>query len=154
VSVFDPARSIRDAVRLFAVAKQKQCRVDLSVAALPAVRGSSARLGQVIINLLQNGLDAAGDGCTLVVRSDSPGDDVRILVTDGGPGIPAHVAERIFEPFFSSKGSNGMGLGLSICREIVEELAGTIDFETGPQGTTFRVMLPGFHPDVSGPTPV
>ena len=145
--LFDPARMLRDAVRLFAAAKRGRCRVELSASALLAVRGSSARLGQVIINLLQNGLDAAGDGSTLVVRGDACNGEVRILVSDDGPGIPADVASRVFEPFFSTKGGEGMGLGLSICREIVADMGGTIDFETGPTGTTFRVLLPGCHPD-------
>ncbi len=142
ISMFDPARTIRDAVRLFAVAKRHQCHVELIIAALPAVRGSSARLGQVIINLLQNGLDATGDGATLRVRSDSHDGVVRIRVLDQGPGIPAHVAERIFEPFVSSKGDKGMGLGLSICREIITEMDGIIDFQTSSNGTTFTVTLP------------
>jgi len=142
VAMFDPARTIRDAVRLFGVAKRRQCHVDLTIAPLPAVRGSSARLGQVIINLLQNGLDATGDGATLQVRSDAQEGLVRVLVIDPGPGIPASVADRIFEPFVSSKGDKGMGLGLSICREIITEMGGTIDFLTGPSGTTFIVTLP------------
>ena len=150
-SLFDPARTIRDAVRLFAVAKRRECQVELSVSPVPAVLGSSARLGQVIINLLQNGLDAAGKGSTLTVQADTSEGDVRILITDEGPGIPPDVAEHIFEPFFSSKGLDGMGLGLSICREIVDAMSGAIGFETGPQGTTFRVVLPGHHADHSGP---
>lgn len=150
-SLFDPSQTIRDAVRLFAVAKRKQCRVHLSASALPAVRGSPGRLGQVIINLLQNGLDAAGPGATLLVRSDTCDGDVQIFVSDEGPGIPSDVATRIFEPFCSTKGSNGMGLGLSICREIVERMGGTIGFKTGPKGTTFHVVLPGCGSDRSGP---
>ena len=82
-----------------------------------------------------------------MVRGDACNGEVRILVSDEGPGIPADVANRVFEPFFSTKGGEGMGLGLSICREIVEDMGGTIDFETGPTGTTFRVLLPGCHPD-------
>jgi signal transduction histidine kinase len=150
VSLFDPTRAIRDAVRLFAAAQRDHCRVDLSVSALPAVRGSAARLGQVIVNLLQNGLDASGDGSTLAVCSDSREGQVRISVRDSGPGIPPHVAQRIFEPFFTSKGAEGLGLGLSICRDIVREMGGAIDFETGPGGTTFRVMLSGHPPSHAG----
>ena len=151
---FDPARTIRDAVRLFAAAKRRECQVQLSLSPLPAVQGSSARLGQVIINLLQNGLDAAGRGSTLTVRTDTCDGDVRILVTDEGPGIPPDVAEHIFEPFFSSKGVDGMGLGLSICREIIDGMGGAIGFETGPKGTTFRLVLPGHHSGHSGPNAV
>lgn len=153
-SLFDPSQTLRDAVRLFAVAKRKQCRVHLSASALPAVRGSSGQLGQVIINLLQNGLDAAGNGSTLLVSSDTCDGDVQIFVSDEGPGIPPEVATRIFEPFYSTKGSNGMGLGLSICREIVERMGGTIGFKTAPKGTTFHVVLPGCGSDRSGPTAI
>jgi two-component system, NtrC family, sensor kinase len=152
--VFDPNRAIRDVVKLFAIAKRHQCHVELELAPLPAVRGSPARLGQVILNLLQNGLDAGGQHPRLEVRAELTQGGVRISIADRGLGIPPEIAPRIFEPFFTSKSiDTGMGLGLSICRELVTEMGGTIDFETSPRGTTFHVDLPACGP-TADPLPV
>ena len=150
--VFDPNRAIRDVVKLFAAAKRRQCHVALELAPLPAVRGSPARLGQVILNLLQNGFDAGGKYPRLEVRAELAQGGVRISIADRGAGIPPEIAPRIFEPFFTSKSVDaGMGLGLSICRELVTEMGGTIDFETSPGGTTFHVDLPACLPTADPP---
>lgn len=144
--VFDPSRAIRDAVRLFALAKRHDCDVELSLAALPAMQGSPTKLGQVLLNLLQNGLDASGERAHLSVRARCEGATIRISVTDSGSGIPDDIAARIFEPFFTSKASDkGTGLGLSICRDIVTEMGGTIAFETSASGTTFHVAVPAYR---------
>jgi signal transduction histidine kinase len=144
---FDPGRAIRDAARVFAIARRNRCRLDLSLQALPAVRGSPARLGQVILNLLQNGLDASTEEARLAVTAECTKSQVRIAVIDRGTGIPAEVAPQVFEPFFTTKGVDaGSGLGLYISREIVTEMGGSIGFETSPSGTTFRVDLPAHLP--------
>ncbi|HVV51267.1 MAG TPA: HAMP domain-containing sensor histidine kinase [Polyangia bacterium] len=139
--VFDPARAIRDAVRLFAAAKRRECHVDLVVSALPPLKASPGRLGQVIVNLLQNGLDASGPEARLEVRAESADGDLRLLVADHGHGIPPEIAPRLFERFFTTRGS--AGLGLALCHDIVTSMRGSIDFESGPAGTTFRVVVPG-----------
>jgi signal transduction histidine kinase len=145
--VFDPNRAIRDVVKLFAVAKRHQCHVELELAPLPAVRGSPARLSQVILNLLQNGLDAGGNDPRLAVCAEIAQGGIRISIVDRGAGIPSEIAPRVFEPFFTSKSVDaGMGLGLSICRELVTEMGGTIDFESSTAGTTFHVDLPACRP--------
>jgi signal transduction histidine kinase len=145
---FDPGRAIRDAARVFAIARRNRCHLDLSLPGLPAIKGSPGRLGQVMLNLLQNGVDASADGGQLSIVAESTGSHVRITVADRGTGIPADVAEHVFEPFFTSKNvDEGTGLGLYICREIVTSMGGTIGFETSPAGTTFRVDLPAHLPE-------
>lgn len=140
---FDPVRAIRDAARIFAIARRNSCHVDLSLQPLPALKGSPGRLGQVVLNLLQNGLDASAEGARLSVSAESKGSHVWITVA----GIPTEVAPHVFEPFFTSKNvDKGTGLGLYICREIVTAMGGSIDFETSPAGTAFRVTLPAFLP--------
>jgi len=68
---------------------------------------------------------------------------VAIQITDSGPGIPDAIKERIFEPFFTTKpAGEGSGLGLDICRKIIDKHQGTIDFESQPGRTTFRIWLP------------
>jgi len=145
---FDPGRAIRDAARVFAIARRNKCHLDLSLPGLPAIKGSPGRLGQVMLNLLQNGVDASADGGRLSIVAESTGSRVRITVADRGTGIPADVAEHVFEPFFTSKDvDRGTGLGLYICREIVTSMGGSIGFETSPAGTTFRVDLPAHLPE-------
>jgi signal transduction histidine kinase len=151
---FDPGRAVRDAVKLFAVAHRRACQVALSLPALPAVLGSPTQLGQVVLNLLQNGLDASSadqpDLARLEVAAERVGDEVQIRVTDHGEGIPEDIAPYIFEPFFTSKPADkGTGIGLYLSREIVAEMRGTISFVSAPGNTVFRVSLPVFHPDDS-----
>jgi signal transduction histidine kinase len=70
------------------------------------------------------------------------------LAIDNGPGIPDDIRKKIFEPFFSTKGSKGTGLGLSVARKTVEEHYGTLVLDTTPgQGITFILTLPRKKPD-------
>ncbi|MDP4021470.1 ATP-binding protein [Methylobacterium sp. NEAU 140] len=117
----------------------------LAVEAAPdlAVIGDGARLEQVLVNLLQNALDAvAGRPVRRVAVSvASEGERVGIAVRDDGPGIPEAVRGQIFDPFFTTK-ADGLGLGLAISRGIVEECGGTLSVADAPGGgTVFRMDL-------------
>jgi signal transduction histidine kinase len=101
---------------------------------------------QVLLNLLLNALDALPHGGVVQVevecRPGSEGGSVEVRVRDSGPGILPHIAERLFEPFVSSKES-GLGLGLSICKRLVEAHGGTIRGENGRRGgAVFCVTFP------------
>jgi signal transduction histidine kinase len=112
------------------------------------------QIRQVILNLLLNGLDVLPQGGTIGIELqsaqrgvDGMGSDGGILVrvVDDGPGLPAELGERIFEPFISTK-ETGLGLGLSICKGIVEAHGGTITGGNRPEGgTVFSVRLPRAH---------
>jgi two-component system, LuxR family, sensor kinase FixL len=118
-------------------------RVDLAPA-LPDVVGDRVELQQVLINLVMNALQAmgaAGGPPRLEVRTLLDGGTVRLQVRDSGPGIADSDAQRLFEPFFSTK-SDGMGLGLSICRSIITKHGGQIGARSTPPGSTFHVDLP------------
>jgi signal transduction histidine kinase len=143
------------------MAESKARRGDVSLAMrlaprLPAVRGDEHQLTQVFTNLLINALEALnGTGTiTITARAASPHEgrpfapevpqrpEVAIEIADNGPGVPADVKERIFNPFFTTK-PQGSGLGLAIVRKIVDAHDGQIDVSTPPQGgTRFRVILP------------
>jgi two-component system NtrC family sensor kinase len=110
----------------------------------------SVQLQQVIMNLVLNARDAllpGGGRISITARKEQ--DRVLINVSDTGPGIAPEVLPRIFEPFVTTKAgqdsdsSNGFGLGLAFCREVVTAHGGTITAESSPgQGATFRITLP------------
>jgi signal transduction histidine kinase len=137
-----------------------RAEVKRDLAATRLVGGSSARIGQVFLNLLMNAAHALPEGelrrNRLVVRSRDEGDDVVVEVQDNGPGIPAEVMPRIFESFFTTKPPGvGTGLGLSISREIVRSAGGEIEaVSNAGKGALFRVRLPAV-PDATpvDPTP-
>lgn len=101
------------------------------------------KLSQVWVNLITNAVQAVGTGGAVEVGIRVEGAQVAVRVTDNGPGIPAEVKDRIFDAFFTTKGvGEGTGLGLEVCRRVVEELGGTISVESQPGRTVFEVRLP------------
>jgi signal transduction histidine kinase len=123
-------------------AKSASLTVD-APADLPRVRGFGGELNQVWANLIDNALDAVGDGGRVTVTARAAGAKVVVLVTDDGPGIPGEVKSRIFDPFFTTKPvGKGTGLGLDIVRRLVDGNAGTIEVDSEPGRTEFRVSLP------------
>jgi signal transduction histidine kinase len=102
------------------------------------------RMLQVLTNLLSNAIKFSPSGSLVAVTVAPTADGARISVADQGRGIPAAFRERIFSRFAHQGASAGSGLGLSICKGIVEEHGGRIGFvsEEG-KGTTFHIDLPG-----------
>jgi signal transduction histidine kinase len=110
---------------------------------LPPVQGVGAELNQIWANLVDNALDAVGTGGHVAVVARREENRVVVEVTDDGPGIPADIRERIFDPFFSTKDvGKGVGLGLDIVRRTLERHDGEIEVESRPGRTVFRVRLP------------
>jgi signal transduction histidine kinase len=107
-----------------------------------------------LINLVGNAIDACGDGGGLVQIEVGPAGAeglFAIRVRDNGCGMDAAARERIFAPFFSTKGNKGTGLGLAVTKKIVEEHGGTIRVESAPGvGTEFTLLLPA-KPPTDGP---
>ena len=102
-------------------------------------------LQQVWSNLLINALDAMDDRGTITIAVRPSGGGIVVQVGDDGPGIPPDLQTRIFEPRFTTKDGRvqfGLGLGLSISRQIVEDHHGTIGVESEPGRTVFTVELP------------
>jgi len=114
---------------------------------LPLVTGDSVQLQQVVLNLMLNAMEAIGEGeCAahrLVVRTDCPDTEkVRVAVEDSGPGLRDDSQEQIFEPFFTTK-REGMGMGLSIARSIIEAHGGVIGATNNAGGgAIFHFILP------------
>jgi signal transduction histidine kinase/CheY-like chemotaxis protein len=143
--------------------------VDLRLSPASPVLGDPVALREVLVNLLFNATDALPGGGTITVRSYhhegqaendesqssaesasspavGPVSDSRVVVlevADTGAGIPEEVQARIFQPFFTTKGAQGSGLGLPMVRKVVEAHGGAISVQSAPgAGTTFRVTLP------------
>ena len=115
---------------------------------LPRVHVVGNALNQVWTNILDNAVDATNGTGNLTIRTrhaTPPGQGVVVEIEDDGPGIPEELRPRIFEPFFTTKAQGvGTGLGLDAAWRIVtEEQHGTIEVESAPGRTVFRVSLPG-----------
>ena len=123
---------------------------------LPAIVGDPQQLQQVFLNLLLNAADAISDGGEIAVKTyaDEEGKSVVIELHDTGKGIAPELQEKIFLPFFTTKGKGkGSGLGLAVSKRIVEEHGGTIQFANNSSGgVTFTIMLPVKAEDDRGVT--
>ena len=130
-----------------------EARLDLDPGA-PPVMADRVQIQQVVVNLVRNAVEAVRDAPRreLVVATAAldEGAEVGISVADTGPGLSEEVADRLFEPFVTTK-RHGMGVGLSLCRSIVEEHGGRLLAEANPGGgTVFRVILPALPPPAPG----
>lgn len=141
-------RIVEEVVRLVqreADDKQVVLLADLDDTA-PAIPLDYDGIHQVVLNIVTNALDAVQPDRGIVnvrTRYDAAGRRVLIAVQDNGPGVPPDARERIFQPFYSSKGHAGTGLGLAVARKIVRELGGEIRLVDPPDGgAEFQVLLP------------
>lgn len=107
------------------------------------VRVDVSEIQQALLNLVFNARDAMPDGGVVAVRSFRDGDDICLEVADNGQGIDPMIIDRVFEPFFSTKGADGTGLGLASVRHTAERSDGRVDVASQPgKGATFRLYFP------------
>lgn len=111
---------------------------------LPRVRANAKRFHQMLFNLIQNAADAMSRRGRIEIRAASVARGVELRVIDNGPGVPVELRSRIFEPFFSTKDvGKGLGLGLSICREIAVAHGGSLELDGDhAPGACFVIVLP------------
>ncbi|HRZ87799.1 MAG TPA: ATP-binding protein [bacterium] len=145
---------ITETLSLYSLRVTEQ-RIDIrkgsGLSTAPHLQGDGGQLRRVFNNLILNGIEAMPNGGTLSIDAAvKSGKDrkngimvrhIEILVADTGEGISGRDAEKIFEPFYTTK-KNGSGLGLSICKKIIEEHGGTIQVSSGGGGTCFTVRFP------------
>lgn len=149
-------RSVAAAIDLFAATHRATVTLETDLRPSAPVLVDRAQIQQVVLNLLANASEAMPRGGRIRVTTGDVDGWAVLTVEDEGPGIPVENRQRLFAPFFTTK-EEGMGLGLSISRGIVEAHGGTIDFQTVlAQGTVFRVRLPPAAPQqaaASAPRP-
>ncbi len=115
------------------------------------VLGRTGELMEVFFNLIKNAIEAMPGGGKLVIDGKRCGGMLEVRVSDSGPGMEPQTLARVFEPFFSTKGVSGQGLGLSSSRGVLRAAAGDLLAESTPgRGSTFTVVLP-LAPALAGP---
>jgi PAS domain S-box-containing protein len=125
---------------------------------LPWVRADTIQIQQTVINLARNGIEAMSENHQarqeLTIRTSLNADsEIEVSVADTGPGIPDDLRDRLFDPFFTTK-SNGMGMGLAICRSIIERHGGRLSVGETEDGTEIRFTLQAFDKPTSEEKPV
>lgn len=148
VTVIDVCEVITSAIEFMKMkAERAECRVEVHGTANGPflVKGDSVLLGQVILNIAFNGIEAMSDTAPgerlLVIAVDRLPTAVRISIEDRGCGLPAVSPDRLFESFFTTK-PDGSGIGLSLCRTIVEAYDGHLWVSRRPVGSRFHLSMP------------
>ncbi len=139
------------AVRQSASEKGIEIALDLEEG-LPEAHMDPTGIRRAVLNLLTNAIEACPAGSRVDVRARlaEDGEALRMSVADDGPGIAPEVRRRLFEPFFTTRGSEGTGLGLAVVRRVVEEHGGQVAVESEPGcGAAFDMTIPlkGKQPD-------
>lgn len=142
--------------------RNKGVEIRSEIKEAPQIFAVPGEIRQLAANLLSNSVDAVSQGGKIRIRvspatsrNGTPRSGVRLTVADSGPGIPAEIQSQLFEPFFTTKKEVGTGLGLWICRNVVEKHHGSIRVKSstapGRSGTVFSVFLPASSAMVSAP---
>jgi signal transduction histidine kinase len=144
---FDPESAFRRALPLVRHRlEKKELRLEEDIQKeLPQLYGNEEEIGQVVMNLLINAIDAAPEGGAVRITIREEGGGVAIAIDDSGSGVPDEIRGRIFDPFFTTKEpGKGTGLGLSIVHTIIDNHGGTIDVDRSELlgGARFTIKLP------------
>lgn len=126
---------VRSEIEQGLVALHANCPGDIQI------RANRDRLTQVMLNIVRNGVQAMPEGGSLIIACQGAGSNAVITITDSGRGISPDDLPRVFEPFFTTK-PRGSGLGLALCKKIIEEHHGSIDITSNTSGTTVTLTLP------------
>jgi signal transduction histidine kinase len=146
LAINGPIREVIELTRTEAIKTRVSVTAELADG-LPLVRGDRVQLQQVMLNLIVNAIEALsgvreGEREVLIRTEQDPSGDVLVTVRDTGPGLDVKNSERVFEAFYTTKPS-GMGMGLSICRSIIEAHGGRLWASTNePRGAMLQFTLP------------
>jgi signal transduction histidine kinase len=129
--------------RAQAEAEGRSVELEVDVAEAVEVQANGSQLHELLTNLIINAVDAMPEGGTISVKARGEDKRVAVEVSDTGTGMPEDIRKRCLEPFFSTKGERGTGMGLAMCYGIVQRHGGKLDIESvSGQGTTVRFTLP------------
>ncbi|MBD0371587.1 MAG: PAS domain S-box protein [Pyrinomonadaceae bacterium] len=148
--MLDAGKLLRDAVEITRTRWENEARmrglhyeVELNAEPESFVKGNASELREVFVNLIVNAVDAMPFGGRLSITCERADSHWRLRFTDTGTGMTEDVREKIFEPFYTTKGAQGTGLGLSVSYGIIERHGGLISVESEVgRGTTFTIDLP------------
>ncbi len=152
--LLDASTLLRDAVEITRTRWQNEASmrglfysVEVETEEQLYVAGNASELREVFVNLIVNAVDAMPLGGQLGIIGEGRNERVRLRFIDSGTGMTEEVRKRIFEPFYTTKGAQGTGLGLAVSYGIIERHEGHINVESKPgAGTTFEIDLPAAHP--------
>ena len=149
IRAHDVFAAVREVVSLVLPATGRAVQMDMDLAGEALVECVPEEFNQVISNLVQNAIEACPDTGGLVrLRGWREGDSIVITVKDNGPGIRSEDVQRIFTPFFTTKGpGRGMGMGLTIAWRVVQSLGGTLEVKPG-MGAEFVLRVPRKQPQL------
>ncbi len=160
----DLGRVVDDSLMLLEKEMSKyRIRVERQIEPVPTAWANGNQIQQVLLNLLINARQAMPKGGLIVVRLslDAAADTIDLMVRDSGSGIPPETLRKIFDPFFTTKsgpdasGKGGTGLGLAMCRDIIESHHGRIRVDSTPgRGTAFTLKLPSKRPTANPSQPL
>jgi PAS domain S-box-containing protein len=150
LELLDVGNLLRDAIEITrtrwqneALAAGVNVQVVLNAEAESFTLGNASELREVFVNLIVNAVDAMPRGGSLKICCECENDRIKLRFADTGTGMREEVRERIFEPFYTTKGVHGTGLGLAVSYGIIERHQGMISVESQPgKGTTFHIDLP------------
>ena len=150
LELLDVASLLRDAIEITRTRWQNEARaegsnLDVTLNAEDDLftLGNASELREVFVNLIVNAVDAMPQGGSLTICGNRKGERLRLRFADTGTGMKEEVRERVFEPFYTTKGVHGTGLGLAVSYGIIERHQGLISVESKPgKGTTFYIDLP------------
>ncbi len=155
--MFDVRSLLTDAIEITRTRWENEARlrgleyeVKLEAESGHTTYGSASELREVFVNLIVNAVDAMPRGGNLLITCSGNDSRLQLQFKDNGTGMAEDVRQKIFEPFFSTKGAHGTGLGLSVSYSIIERHAGSISVDSEPgKGTVFTVDLPAVLPESS-----
>jgi signal transduction histidine kinase len=120
----------------------KNVSIRQSIAGDLAVHCEKSRVERVLINLIANSLEVLPDGGEISIEASRAGESVVIEVSDNGPGVPAEIRGRLFQPFVTVGKKNGLGLGLALARQTMLDHGGNLELAPSEKGARFRLRLP------------
>lgn len=126
--------------------EKKNLELDTSLNSEQYIYANEYEMRHSIINIIQNGIEAMEDTGIITIRTYDKGDNIVLEISDTGSGIDDRIMDKIFKPYFTTKGAKGTGLGLSIAKKIFEEHGGNISVKSKPgNGTKFIIYFPAMR---------